>query len=121
MTTTANIPVEGDPLFYAGTTHQIWGLITEAGNPKDITDASIVWILAVDADTTPLVVKTTPTQITIPDPTGGLFIVYLEGGDTATLGGHTYYHEARAAIDETQEVVFAGTITITQSDTVGLV
>jgi hypothetical protein len=122
MTTTANIPADGEPPFYAGTTHPIWGVITQAGSPMDISDASIVWILAADADTTPLLIKTTDddTQIALTDPTGGVFVIYLNPDDTETLGGQVLYHEARAAVGETQEVVFAGTVTITASDTVGL-
>jgi hypothetical protein len=105
-------------------------VVIEAGAPKDISDASIGWVLALSADSAPFVTKTTadPTKIAIPDPTGGMFVVYLIPADTSGVTGFsgspptvTLYHEARVNIDGVQEVVFAGPITITASDTVGLV
>jgi len=127
MTTIANIPPVGEPLFYAGTTHEIWAVILESGSPKDISYASIVWILAASNTSTPLVTKVSSdqTQIAVTDspadPTSGLFVIFLNPVDTATLGGQVLYHEARAVINATNEVVFAGTFTVTPSDTEGLV
>ena len=123
MATVANIPAEGEPPFYAGTTHPIWCVVQQAGAPMDITDMSIAWILAAQVNSTPLLTKTTsdPTQIALYDPTGGVFVIYMTPTDTETLGGQILYHEARAALGSTQEVLFSGTFTITASDTVGLV
>jgi len=123
MATTANIPAPDEPLFYAGTTHPIWCVVQQAGAPMDIDGMSIVWIVAANVNSTPLITKTTvdPTQITITDPTGGVFMIQLLPADTGALGGQVLYHEARAALGEAQEVLFSGTFTITASDTVGLV
>lgn len=118
-----NIPVSGEPPFYAGTTHPIWCVVQQAGAPMDITNMSIVWILAANVSSTPLVTKTSvdPTQISLTDPTGGVFNIQLLPADTATLGGQVLYHEARAALGSAEEVLFSGSFAITQSDTVGLV
>jgi hypothetical protein len=122
MATLANIPADGEPPFYAGTTHEIWGVVFRAGTPMDITNATIVWILSPAADTAPIEVKTTAdnTQIKIVDPLGGVFVVYIKPVDTATLGGTAPYHEARAAILGIEEVLFAGILTISESNTQGL-
>jgi hypothetical protein len=123
MAAITNIPAPGEPPFYAGTTHPIWCVVNQAGAPMNITDMSIAWVLAATVNSTPVLTKmsTDTTQIDILDPTGGLFVIYLNPADTEALGGHVWYHEARAALLDAQEVLFSGSFTITASDTEGLV
>lgn len=70
--------------------------VNDADNPgsvKDLTGATVIWVLSQRQGSTPLFTKTViGTQILIPTPTTGILQVIIEPDDTASLFG-TYWHE----------------------------
>lgn len=80
------------------------GLQTPERTTVSLVDAEIKFQIARRVDTTPLVVKSVGSGITIVDAGLGLFEVLLLPEDTDALGGKIYYYEI--------EVTFAdGTVT----------
>lgn len=66
----------------------------EAGNLKDITNATVKFAMATDRAATPVLTKTTPTEITLSNPTNGEFTVKFDPADTTGLEEGVYVFEA---------------------------
>jgi len=87
-----------DVELWAGDTKQLVVTVTDdAGDPKDLTGATVRWILqGRPADSSPLLDKDNDAKggVTIVDAAGGVFRVDLSPEDTEELSPRTYYHEA---------------------------
>lgn len=92
-------------------------VLDEDGNAKDITGATITWILATspDAAAAEVTKSTGGSGVSITNAAGGVFQVTLDGSDTTSLEGN-YWHEAE--VEDTSghdNTVTTGYITIKAS------
>ena len=80
----------------AGNTRLVKVTIVDTTNaPVNLTGATIVWGMATDPNQTPILEKsTTSGQITVPNPTTGVFQFNLTVSDTENRTG-SWYHETR--------------------------
>lgn len=91
-------------------------VVGENGSAKNITGATITWVLAKTVGDTALVTKSTGgSGISITDAVNGVFQVTLDGSDTTNYSG-VYHHEAE--VEDTsgnKNTVTVGSIHIKQS------
>ncbi len=68
----------------------------EDGAIVDLTGSTIIWALAASDKAKKRIIEyTSPVQVTLTDPTAGLFEVAILSADTEPLKERDYYHEAR--------------------------
>ena len=84
----------------------------DAGNPVDLTGASIRWQMAKHPESAALVTKSNNQGIAVTDEAGGAFEIELASADTEALVGK-YYHEGEI-VDAGGAVstVLSGNVTI---------
>lgn len=68
------------------------------GNPKDLTGASIDWVLAKQQGKAPLITKSIGSGVTITDAANGKGTVSIQQADTENLKGDTYWHELQVTV-----------------------
>lgn len=66
----------------------------EAGVVRDLTGSTVKFAMATDRAATPVLTKTTPTEITLSDPLNGEFTVKFDPADTTGLEEGVYVFEA---------------------------
>ena len=81
---------------------------------KNITGATITWIIKKRVNTEVLVTKSTDSGIIITSATEGEFSITLNPVDT-NLSAGKYYHEARSVINDEPETILVGELTIKES------
>lgn len=104
---------------YRGDSRRLIITVTDAnGDPKPLTGSFIRWAMARDRAAPIAVQKITGDGITITDPAGGEFAVYIYPADTEDFdlprsGSRSYYHEAEVT-DSAGAVatVTTGTVTV---------
>lgn len=85
-----------DDPFYAGDSLRVVVSVTDdGGGVKNISGASVRWVLADEEGDAPILEKSTDGGgVTITAPTDGVFEVQLDPADTEELRG-VYHHEAQ--------------------------
>ena len=107
MTATAQ-----DFTLYAGDDATLTVTVTEGVAAKDLTGASVVWVLYDRFSRAAVLTKATGDGVTITDDEGGILTVDIDSTDTATLYG-AYYHECKVTdSDGNISTVSTGTVTI---------
>ena len=71
------------------------------GNPVDLTDADLRWVLARRPGEDPVIEKADGDGITVDDASEGEFTVHLDPSDTEGLVGY-FVHEADVTLDDGQ-------------------
>lgn len=104
----------------AGDTVNINCVVRTGPNPtdpvKDISGATIAWVLYNDPAGVVTLTKSTVSGITITSGIGGAFTVALAAGDTESVAPMNYYHEAEVTdVFGNVSTVFTGTVTIKRS------
>lgn len=107
-------------IMYAGDTANVNCVVRTGPNPsdpiKDISGATIVWVLYDEAAAEAKLNKSTVSGITITSGIGGAFTVALAAGDTESVAPGAYYHEAEVTdVFGNVSTVFTGTVTIKRS------
>lgn len=78
---------------YAGDSKLLQVTVTdEAGNALDISGCTIKW--AIVRGRTKMVEKISPNNITLDDPSNGVYSIKVVPNDTVDLPPGTYYHES---------------------------
>jgi hypothetical protein len=108
-----------DFTIYTGNDANLNALITEEDcvTPKNLTDATIIWVLFDDDIDVVLVTKTTTSGITITSPLEGLCTIALVEADTINLSPtKSYSHEAEVTdIFGNSTTVFTGKVIVKRS------
>lgn len=103
---------------YAGDTVELLVAVTDSitGLAKNITGATIKWVLYNERTQAAVVNKTTSSGIAITDAAGGLYTVTVSALETATLTPEAFYHESEVT-DSSGRVstVFTGHIVVLPS------
>lgn len=105
---------------FAGDTKSLNCTVTDAatGAAKNITGATIEWVLYNERTELNVLTKSTASGITITNGLAGQFTVALIPADTSALGIQSYYHEAEVTdAGGNVSTVFTGYITILVSRT----
>ena len=102
---------------WAGDTANIECVVSDgADGIKDISGATIAWVLYNEAAGVAVLNKSTVSGITITSGIGGAFTVALAPSDTESVTPGAYYHEAEVTdIAGNVSTVFTGTVTIKRS------
>lgn len=101
--------------FYSGNTKDLRDTVVKAdGNPKDLTDAEITFVLFKEerGDTIILLKSSIYGEITISNAVGGILTVHFLPHDTLTLYGTFRYQINVTDADEKTETVTTGRINI---------
>ena len=83
--------------------------------PLDVSGATVNWALSSIYDLSVILLRkssVSPSEITVTTPSSGEIQVFIEPGDTDTLGGQPYYHEVEVVGGATTITVTVGQITI---------
>lgn len=103
---------------YAGDTVELSVSVTDSitGAAKNITGATIKWVLYNSRSSTATLTKTTASGITITDGVGGLYIITATPVETAAITPDIYYHESEITDSGGRvSTVFTGNITVKPS------
>ncbi len=97
----------------AGDTANLHVSVTENGASKNLSGATIKWVLYDEVNGVTVLTKATGGDITVTNVTGGQFTVALAPADTVNVAPGRYYHESEVT-DETGNVstIFTGHVTI---------
>jgi hypothetical protein len=91
-----NFPREDDR-YIAGDTLTLEVTVTnDSGDPKDLTEADVVFALAEYSSQDPLIEKTIGSGVDLVSPADGRLNVQISGSETSELGtarGQEYYYE----------------------------
>lgn len=63
--------------------------------PKSIVGCSAQWQIATEVGGSPLLSKSTPSEIVLSDPENGLLVITVPKNETATLDVGQYWHEVQ--------------------------
>lgn len=109
--------VNQNATIWAGDTVNLDVAVTNsAGAAKDITGATIAYVLFNEPAGATVLTKTTADDIAITPGTGGLFTITLEPADTESVAPGAYYHEAEVTdISGNVATVLTGKVTIMRS------